>query len=43
MITNKNLFLDTSRILQQQERKVARVDLLVASLLDLNNRDPEFY
>lgn len=34
MITGKNLFLDTSRILQQQERKVARVDLLIASLLD---------
>jgi len=35
LIKGNNMFLDTSRIIQQQERKVARVDLLIASLLDL--------
>jgi hypothetical protein len=39
-INTQSMFLDTSRIIQQQERKVARVDLLIASLLDMQMGEP---
>ena len=41
-MTGKNKFLDTSRIIQQQERKVARIDLLVAQKLDSQELEEEF-
>ena len=35
-------FLDTSRIVSQQERKVARIDLLIAQQLEFEQLDEEF-